>query len=100
MCFQERSSRPNPRSATLNIPMNLAKTVGAMVVATGEITGVRESKVESRMIFMVNHRQLYYVEKQMAKAFGYSVGDRCKVYEYQGKYYFTATKNKDGKKDV
>jgi hypothetical protein len=80
--------------------MNLAKTVGAMVVATGEITGVRASKVESRTIFMVNHRQIYYVEKQMAKAFGYSVGDKCKVYEYQGKYYLSATKNKDGKKDV
>jgi hypothetical protein len=52
------------------------------------------------MIFMVNHRQLYYVEKAMAKAFGYSVGDKCKVYEYRGKYYFTAVRNKDGKKDV
>lgn len=100
MSFQDRSSRPTPREATLNVPMNLAKTVGAMVVTQGEITGVRESKVESKMIVMVDDKQLYYVEKAMAKAFGYSVGDKCKVYEYRNKYYFTATRNKDGKKDV
>lgn len=100
MCFQDRSSRPNPREATLNVPMNLAKTVGAMVVTQGVITGIRESKVASRMIIMVDEQQLYYVEKQMAQAFGYSVGDKCKVYEYRNKYYFTATRNKDGKKDV
>lgn len=98
MCFRDRSARKSPRAATLNIPMNFAKIPQAMVVDTGVITGVRDSAVESRMIFMVNGSQLYYVEKQMAKAFGYGVGDKCKVYEYQNQYYFTAKKNKDGKK--
>lgn len=100
MCFQDRSAQSSPRAATLNVPMCLAKIPAAMVVETGTITGMRDSKVESRMIFMVNGRQLYYVEKQMAQAFGYGVGDTVKVYKYSGKYYFTATKNKDGKKDV
>lgn len=93
MTFLGRSS---PRSATLNVPFNLARTPGAMLVDTGEITGVRDSVLESKMIFAVG-KQIYYVEHQMAKAFGVGVGDKVKVYRFSGKYYFTATKNKDAK---
>ncbi|MNQ60448.1 hypothetical protein D3C85_747280 [compost metagenome] len=98
MCFRDRSSRSyNPRAATLNVPMNLARTRGAMVVDTGKITGVRNSSVEGRKMLVVNGKQVYYVEQRMAEAFGYGVDDKVKVYEHNNKYYFTATK---GKKDA
>lgn len=96
MTFLGRSS---PRDATLNVPFNLARMPGAMLIDSGEITGVRDSKVESKTILAVG-KQIYYVERQMAKAFGYGVGDKVKVYRFSGKNYFTATKNRDGKKDV
>lgn len=96
MSFLGRSS---PRSATMNVPFNLARIPGAMLVDTGEITGIRDSKVESKTILMVG-KQIYYVERQMAKAFGCGVGDKVRVYHHSSKYYLTATKNKDGKKDV
>jgi hypothetical protein len=65
-----------------------------MVADIGEITGVRNSAVDSKKILVVNGKQVYYVEKQMADAFKYGVGDRVKVWEFSNQYYFTATKKK------
>lgn len=92
MCFRDPKAVKSPRTATLNVPRNYAKVPGAMVADIGEITGVRLSKVDSKMILMVNNDQLYYVEKQMAQAFGYGVGDKVKVWKHSDQYYFTATK--------
>lgn len=83
-----------PRTATLNVPMNLARTHGAMMVDTGRITGTRNSTIDGRKIVVVNGRQVYYVEQRMADAFGYGVDDKVRVYKHKGEYYFTATKNK------
>jgi hypothetical protein len=65
-----------------------------MMVDVGEITGIRNSTVDAKKVLVVNGKQVYYVERQMADAFKYGVGDRVRVWKHSSQYYFTATKMK------
>lgn len=89
MCFRERNTAVNnPRSATMNIPFNLARQVGAREVDRGKITGIRDSAVQGFKIVYVGGR-IYYVEKNYADNFKLEQGQTVKVTLFRDVYYLS-----------
>lgn len=76
----------DPREATMNIPMDLARQRGAREVDRGEIAGIKVSKFQEQAIVMLNGR-LYYISRKHAEAWKLVPGTVVKVTFFEGTYY-------------
>lgn len=94
MCFRNRNTAVNePRSATMNIPMDSNRQHGAREVERGQISGIRDSKIAGQKMVHVGAR-LYYVEKRLADCFKLEVGQTVKIVHFQEKYYLSTVSDR------